>query len=228
MKIIEIPIAAIDDGGRLRPVTDEAASKLAADIAERGLRQPIEVQKKTADRWLLVSGAHRLAGCRLLGWERIPAVVIPEGTMERRRDELLENLARREMTKLERCQYVAAFRELYIEQHPEARRGGDRRSADFKTNGDSVWSEEAAERCPHMGPRSAQRYAAIGDSLDPDAADALRETDIADKLTELDALSRQTPERQRRIATLLAAGDPEVTSVAQARRSSRRAPRSGA
>jgi ParB family chromosome partitioning protein len=58
----------------LRPVNDEIVAELARSIANEGLLQPIVVRKQSAG-YEVVFGNHRVEACRMLGMDRIPAVV---------------------------------------------------------------------------------------------------------------------------------------------------------
>ncbi|WP_448377788.1 ParB/RepB/Spo0J family partition protein [Fervidobacterium sp.] len=51
---------------------------LARSMARHGLLAPIVVYRKTEGRFGLVAGERRLRAARALGWERIPARVLPE------------------------------------------------------------------------------------------------------------------------------------------------------
>lgn len=128
MKVITIAIDEIEVQERLRPVTESLVKALAANIEREGLRLPIEVRRRRGGTWVLVAGAHRLAACRLLGHETIPALEWTGTAQEMRRREVMENLARNELTQVERAQYVAAAQRAYQEENPESRRGGYDRS----------------------------------------------------------------------------------------------------
>lgn len=212
MKVEPLALDLIEVGPRARPVREAKVAALVLDIQERGLRQPIEVDAPRKGRFQLVSGAHRLEACRRLGWETIPAVTLRASANERERDELMENLARADLTALERAQYLATLRGLSLElfQFP-ARMAGDE-SAGSKS---SELVGAIANRVG-MSLRSTERYIALGELLDGDAADTLRGTPFEDSLKELDALSRHSPDKQRRIAALLTQGDPPAGSVAEA------------
>lgn len=123
MKLISVPIASIDASGRKRPVTESTVAALMTDIAEDGLNVPIEVEPKGKGRWKLVAGAHRLEACRRLGHATIEATEKAGKGSKPRRRELMENLARGELTLIERAQYVAAAHGLYLEENPSAGRG---------------------------------------------------------------------------------------------------------
>lgn len=54
----------------------------------------------------LVVGGHRLHGADILGWDEIPAILIEATDDEARQIEIDENLARKELTALERAEFL--------------------------------------------------------------------------------------------------------------------------
>ncbi len=76
MKTIAI---AIDDiyvpVKRRRDLNPETVETLAGSIMEDGLQTPIGV-RRDGDRFVLVSGLHRLEACKALGEETIDANVV--------------------------------------------------------------------------------------------------------------------------------------------------------
>lgn len=217
MKIVEIPIAEIDTGGRMRPAHATVVEQLARDIKARNLRLPVEVARKLrGPGWRLVSGLHRVQACQLLGWEIIPAIEVKGTKATLTRDEYLENLVRNELTVLERCQVTAALKQQFLDENPEAGHGGDRRSAN--RNQDSnlrTWYSDIAARSERSAA-TIQRQASIGERLDAEAADQLRGTEFEDNQFELEALSKRHPEQQRKIAEMLADPGYPVNSVREA------------
>lgn len=220
MKIVEIPIAEIDAAGRLRPATASVVEQLAADIGRRGLRQPIEVARKARDnKWRLVSGLHRLEACKALGRATIEAVEVKGNLPELQRDQLLENLARNELSALERCQFTAVLKGLFLSEHPEAARGiaggNARQNQQIPSLGLADWYGQIATRS-ERSKKTVQRQALIGENLDADAADLLRGTEFEDSQVELEALAKRVPEEQRAIAAMLIDPDSPARSVREA------------
>ncbi|WP_395370392.1 ParB N-terminal domain-containing protein [Komagataeibacter diospyri] len=70
-----ILIADINADDRLREIDREYAKFISASMADRGLRQPIEV-RKVGKRYELIAGGHRLEAAKILNWVDIPAVVL--------------------------------------------------------------------------------------------------------------------------------------------------------
>lgn len=173
MQIVTVRLVTLEISDRRRPAAYRVVEQLARDIEKRGLRQPIEVAK-TKGGHRLVAGLHRVMACKSLGWTEIPAVVVKGDAVSLRRDELLENLARNELSKLERCLFVAELKRLHQEENPAAKNGGDRKSAEFAAQNQSAkfgnlidWYSDVAARSDRA-VRSIAREAMIGERLSPE------------------------------------------------------------
>lgn len=216
MKLITVPIASIDASGRCRPVTPAVARQLAADISVRGLRQPVEVAAKGKGEWRLVSGGHRLEACRLLGWAEIQAFEVTGKTLDLRRDELLENLARNELSKLERAQFLARLNDVYLQLNPETAQGvAGGKARQGSATAKLAFAESVAARTD-MAMRTIARATAIGKGLDDVAAERLRGTAFEDNQKELEALARQARDEQAAIVDLLLRAEEPAPTVAAA------------
>lgn len=78
MKTVPIKLAEIYVPVKHSGTLDEAkAESLAEDILENGLREPIHVRRDEAkDRYVLVTGLHRLEAVRSLGEITVDALVV--------------------------------------------------------------------------------------------------------------------------------------------------------
>ncbi|MBY0396024.1 MAG: ParB N-terminal domain-containing protein, partial [Thermoleophilia bacterium] len=116
-----IPVARIDDSGRLRPVDPDKVAQIARSMAEVGLRNPIEVRAAGGadDGWLLVAGAHRLAAARSLGLSSIEALIFTGTADEARLAEIDENLFRHELNPLDEAVFLAERAAIYLRLHPQ-------------------------------------------------------------------------------------------------------------
>jgi ParB family chromosome partitioning protein len=202
---ISVPVAAILVEDRLREPDPAAVKALAADIAARGLRQPIEVTARTSVDmpWRLVSGAHRLEACRTLGHAEIDAFVA-EGTRdELLRDELLENLARSDLSMLERARFAAELQRLWSQRTSGAGRGGDRRSAEAENPG--RWCDAVAQRTG-WSAATVERAAELGRRIDREAARLIAGTAAEHNQSELKLLAAEEPAQQRAIAAVIRNG----------------------
>lgn len=126
-----ISIADIQIGERFRKDIGDIR-ELAQSIAEDGLLQPIGV---TPDN-RLVFGYRRLLAFRdVLTREEIPAVVIDIENLTR--GEWIENTVRKDLTLSEMVAITDALRSY--------NRGGDRRSDQYRKNGNGVTKKDACE-----------------------------------------------------------------------------------
>lgn len=214
---IVVRIDDIEIRDRLRPADQASVDALAVDIAQRGLRTPIEIAKqKKGKPFRLIAGLHRISACIENGSDVITAFVVSGSNLELRRDELLENLTRNELSKLERAQFLAELKRVHLELFPEAGHGGDRRSDDFQDAKIASWSDVAAMRTGWKD-RTLKLAVAIGEKLDPMVADQLRGSAIEDNQSELESLSKHGPSIQRLIVTQLTDPEKPAKTVAVAR-----------
>ena len=137
----------------------------------------------------------------------------------KRLDELLENLQRNELTRLERCLFVAEYRRLIQQSRPETRRGGDRKSGDFHQSAVdgtlTSWWDDLAVRSDRSR-RTIMREASVGEKLDPVAVSKLSASPVADNLGELEVLSKFDGTKQSQIADVLVATNAPVPTVGAA------------
>jgi ParB family chromosome partitioning protein len=90
----EVPIASIRTGPEvLRPVDECIVSELADSIQTNGLLQPILV-RPTGSTYEIVFGHHRLAACKRLRWQSIPAIVKAMSPEDSFLTKVVENLQR--------------------------------------------------------------------------------------------------------------------------------------
>jgi len=93
------------------PTGDDGLVELAQSIDSLGLLQPV-VLVRMGERYRLVAGARRLAACRMLGWETIPANVLQVSHAGEYCATLAENLRRRALNPMEEARALAAA--LYV------------------------------------------------------------------------------------------------------------------
>lgn len=198
-----IPLADIDADDRLREIDHEAALFISASMAERGLRQPIEV-RKVGKRYKLIAGGHRLEAAKILEWVDIPAIVLKANELEAKLLEIDENLFRRELSPLDRATFLATRKEVYEALHPETKHGGDRKSDQSDKLGDLIasFTEETAERL-NLSRRTVERSVALYKNIQPDVRQQIAGTWVADSGAQLDELAKQTPDMQRQIVSFI-------------------------
>lgn len=207
-QILDIPVAAISVGQRRRSLED--VTPLVDSIREVGLLHPIAVVMSNGS-YILSMGAHRLEACRRLGWETIPATILTVDDLHRRLAEIDENIARFEMRVLERAEWLSERKSIYLQLHPETKRGaaGGKATKEL-TIGSIVSSLELplGVNSPACPPETVPSFVAdtaaktgkseanvkqdvqIATGLSAEVRDTIRETELADNKTELLELAR--------------------------------------
>jgi len=216
-----VPVREIVVGRSRRPLRN--LDDLADSIAAVGLLHPVVV---TADL-RLVAGLHRLRACEALGWSKIPVTIVSLRRMEAEVAELDENLARHELTVLQRGEMLARRKVLHEALHPETRRG----VAGGKASGVS----RRGERTPvtvslvrqvaattGWSRRTIEREIQVATSIPEDVRKMLRGTAVEDDKMALVRLARLPVADQRRVAERIARGDTTSIHVAMVQLASER------
>ncbi len=111
-KVLDLPVDAIDPNP-YQPRTefdDDRLEELAGSIREKGLLQPIVVNRTAPDTYHLIAGERRLRASKLAGLEQIPALVHEiESAQELMELALVENLQREDLSPIEEAE---AYRSL--------------------------------------------------------------------------------------------------------------------
>lgn len=212
-----IPVDAIDDSNRLRPVDPAWAQALAASMAEGEQEQPILVRPApagSAHEFMLVIGGHRLAGARINGWAEIWAEVRAMSDAQARLAEIDENLVRQELTALDRAIFLAERKRVWETLHPETQHGkakkpknqGDGKVANIATFSVERFTAAAAKKTG-LSERTVQAAIALVERLSPDAIALLRNSPLADNAAQLARLADLPPDEQLACAGVLAKGE---------------------
>tara|TARA_R110002020_G_scaffold134518_33_gene300246 strand:+ start:1789 stop:2634 length:846 start_codon:yes stop_codon:yes gene_type:complete len=218
-----IPVASIDVGQRLRQTDPAWVEALAALMNSQGLLQPLSVVHENSERYSLMAGAHRLAAAISLGWDAIDARVTPAAWIkdqERRLTEILENVARNELTKLDRAANLSELIALYEELHPEIRHGGDRKSQAVQNTDENQVAilairSEVADKVG-LSDRSIRRAVEIWTGLSSDSRKRLPGTDLADHQASLKTLSDLDAAMQKKVLDLLLSEPAGADNLADA------------
>lgn len=218
----DIPLERIAVRDRLRPADPAYVETLAASIVSRseqgldGLIHPIEVRPIAGDRFELVAGYHRLAAYQRLALPAIAAQVTDLTPAQARLSEVEENLIRRDLDALDRAVFLAEWKRLYEELHPEtewiARRQKDKQKqsvAKLATVRAARYSKEAAERTG-LSERTIRRASLLYAELGPALIEILRKTPVAGNAAQLRALVRLAPDARQACAGAFQAGARSV------------------
>ncbi len=211
---VAIPLALIDATDRIREVSEPHAQVMAANMADRGQRQPIEVVRVRA-RYRLVFGAHRYRGAEINGWDTIDAFVVEGSAAELRLREIDENLIRHELTALDRARFLLERKRLYEALNPETRNGVNQWSAGFANMANPRFTVEMAEKIG-LSERTIQRACELASKLSPDVVAQVRHTPLASNQAALETLAKHPHERQLAAVTLILAEENPAKSVNEA------------
>lgn len=215
-----IPLHLIDvPADRLRETSTDRVETLSKDIEANGLLQPIGLVEESNGRFILMFGAHRLAAFQRLKRDEIDARVTPAAwikAQERRVIEIMENLDREQLTKLQRAESLAELKRVYEELHPETKKGvAGGKARQGAASEIFSFAKEAAARTG-LDKRSIEVAVQIVRNLAEDTKTRVRGTWLADHQAGLKLLSGQTADMQEKVCDLLFATPPEASNVTEA------------
>ena len=220
LEISVIDVALIDVAAGRRKLDPAWVETLADLFQTQGQKSPIEVIA-AGDRYRLVFGHHRLGAAKRIGADVIQAVVKSAEDFASEADivlaEITENLARRELSVLDRAVDIARWRELYEATHLIAKPGRKAKpvSADELTAKFAVNFSVAAQTAFGLSERNIFRAVKVA-SIPGEVRDRIALHAIADNQSELLALAAAPPSHQANIAALLTSEPPQASSVADA------------
>jgi ParB family chromosome partitioning protein len=110
--------------------SEESLLELSDSIRQRGIIQPILVEKnKTGNGYLIVAGERRYRAAKMADLDRVPAIVRLFSHEEKLEIALIENIQRENLSPLEEAKaYRNIMEELHITQQDVADRVGKNRS----------------------------------------------------------------------------------------------------
>jgi len=118
-EIVHIPVDKIM-ANRFQPrkyFREESLASLAETIKEDGVQQPITVRKIEEENspflFELIAGERRLRASKIVGLEKIPAVIKEKSDREVKKLALLENLQREDLTYFETMMSIVGLKEEY-------------------------------------------------------------------------------------------------------------------
>lgn len=198
-EVASIALRRVDLSGS-RPTVPETVNAMAKSLSDIGLINPITVVRAKVydssiivDGFRVVTGNHRVAAARALGWEEIDAFVIADDDrLENELREIDENLCRAELTPAQRAYAIKRRKEIWEIRSGES---GTTCSTLPKTGrGNTQFAADTAEATGQSKQdinRHVSRAEALGDDLLEVAGTSL------DKGVELDAL-KAMPEAERK------------------------------
>jgi len=199
-------ISDIIIGEKRREVKSDYVQKLADSIKQVGLINPITIAPDNR----LIAGYHRLQAFIQLGETRIPAVILNLSELEARLAEIDENLIRNEGSALERGEWLLERKSIYEELFPETKVGGlpgaPGGGKQAKTADSATFAEDTANKTG-QSRRVIEENIQIARDISPEVKDKIRDTELADRKTDLLLLSRLNPEKQKEISDSVVSGE---------------------
>lgn len=207
--ISTLPLDQIEvTDGRLRPVSDAAVAAIATSIEEHGLIYPLVVRRATGPKYELVDGGHRRAALMLIGAETAPVRCYEGPAPAIRLIEIDTNLARADLSDLDRAIHMASRRREYVAEHPETAQGVAGAAARWDATAEMALASFATMTAEQTGLplRKIYKFAAAGDALDAVMAEKLRSAPKRVFLNDLLALSKAQPEAREAAVEAFASG----------------------
>lgn len=215
--LIDIDSIIIED--RSRDVDPDWAAALAVIFKTGEMLHPVSLwASERGPR--LVAGAHRIAAHLINGEAQIAARWSKAATFaEAKILEITENIARRELSALDRAHHLSDLKDAYEEAHPEAKRGGDKQTAEAREKLTEIisFSSDAADKVG-LSDRAIRMSVAMWKGLTDTTKLMARGTWLADHQAGLMQLSKVSPSIQAKAIALMfpIRGEPEACNVADA------------
>lgn len=196
-----IPLELIENGQRLRDISEAQVSALMNSIGDVGLMNPITVYPRklyqggnAVEGYGLIAGLHRKTACERLGLVEIEANVLDLGDLERQIAECDENLCAPQLSPADRARFTKRRKDAYEALHPETRNG---RNQHDNRDGQVVQPSFADDQSAATGvdPRTVRRDAERGEKVDISALDIIKGTKL-DTGSFLDTLKSVPREEQ--------------------------------
>ena len=177
--------------------------QLANSIRDLGLLNPITLTTS----YRLIAGYHRYLACQSLGWRDIPANIVTLDALHAELAEIDENLQRQELTVLERAEQLARRKNIYEALYPQTKNGASGGWHNNKGNkleipdsGISSLPSFVDDVVSKTGTKKSSIFEniQIARDLAPDVKEAIRDTEIADRKTDLLKLSQMPTGEQRK------------------------------
>ena len=130
-EIVELPIEELRPNPyQPRKVFDEEKLKELADsIKEHGIFQPIIVKRSSIKGYEIIAGERRVKACKMIGLDKIPAIVRDFTDQQMMEIALLENLQRENLNAIEEATaYKNLLEAMQITQEELAKRLGKSRT----------------------------------------------------------------------------------------------------
>lgn len=218
--ITEVPVADVQIGRRLRPVSPNGVAALIASIGELGvMKDAVHVRKKKDGTLHLMAGAHRLTAARELGWQTIAAKVWTCTDDWAALMEIDDNLASAELTALDTAVFLAARKRVYEKLHPETKSAIGAKLVSRRWHSDTsdiVSFVSATSEKLGISKRHVERLVAAGTALTSDNVRWLRDAPRPVTLKDLQVIAKVEEDHERsQICIKLSEGRARTAAAAR-------------
>lgn len=205
---MELGIAEIKVKARKRKLDESKVRTIADSFAAIGQLQPITVVRDDG-MYRLVAGLHRLEAAKRIGWQTIEATIFDGDEVEIELAEIDENLMRNDLTVLEQGEHLVRRQELI----------GKRPGRYQDSKGITVIPLKTTAELAHdigLSEISAQKRMQAARNIVPEVKDAIRNSEIANSITQLLELARMKPEKQIEVASQAAESELTIEDAKKA------------
>lgn len=205
---MELGIAEIKVKARKRKLDESKVRTIADSFAAIGQLQPITVVRDDG-MYRLVAGLHRLEAAKRIGWQTIEATIFDGDEVEIELAEIDENLMRNDLTVLEQGEHLVRRQELI----------GKRPGRYQDSKGITVIPLKTTAELAHdigLSEISAQKRMQAARNIVPEVKDAIRNSEIANSITQLLELARMKPEKQIEVARQAAESELTIKDAKKA------------
>lgn len=179
-----IALDMIENGQRLRDISEAQVTALVNSISDVGLLNPITVYPRKLQRggaWVegygLVAGLHRKTACERLGLVEIDANILDLSDLECQIAECDENLCAPQLSPSDRARFTKRRKEAYEALHPESKHGGDRKSDQVANSATRSFADDQAEKTG-AAARTVRLDAERGERVEDAALDIIKGTKL--------------------------------------------------
>ena len=182
-----------------RAVDESKVRELAQSMNEVGLINPITVTRNRT----LITGAHRLAAAKLLGWTEIEATVSELEGLRAELAEIDENLMRNELHYIDRGQAFERRDELLTEAGLRAKPHRPLNAEKGEMISPLITTQAIADQIG-VTARTVQQEKQIARDILPEAQEAIKAADLPK--TDALKIARMEPKEQMKVAERLSEG----------------------
>lgn len=113
IKTLKLSVIQADENQVRKTFNEDSINELAQSIKQHGLIQPITV-RKVGKKYEIIAGERRFRACKVLGKKQMDCIVSDlDSDQEKREVQLVENLQRENVDKIEEAEAIRHFLDIY-------------------------------------------------------------------------------------------------------------------